>query len=352
MSTSFHPNTEDGKFNSQYHQNRILDCLLTLLKDSDNSINSLYKSIDNDTELITKIAEQVPEAGSTKSLPYNFGTLHEQVIRKNDYITGKKGIGPFALNVTNQILTQLYGVKFKHTKFAEATGIYRFDHIVDDNDNYIAAWLSAFINAHVDIVKDPYISKLNVNPYTYNMVNLLVRSGYGDLAMWFIAQPIIRDMAQASSRAKSQYTRDQEKIRSAFAAEEFAVREAVLKYMTEAEIQPDIIDRYTRSTNKRDIDVRINTILRIRELEDVLAEIAKNPGADKVTVNNVEYDVKGIQKIVFYAWKTLEPKARALGDFVQHTKIDTRKHGKDLISINRYKDAYNKLFHPTDPDAS
>jgi hypothetical protein len=71
------------------------------LKDSENSINSLYKSIDNDTELITSISDQVEETGSTKGDPYNFGTLHEQVIRKNDYITGKTGIGPFALNVTN-----------------------------------------------------------------------------------------------------------------------------------------------------------------------------------------------------------------------------------------------------------
>jgi len=56
--------------------------------------------------------------------------------------------------------------------------------------------------------------------------------------------------------------------------------------------------------------------------------------------------------MVFYAWKTLEPKAIALGDFVQHTKIDTRKHGKDLISINNYKDSYDKLFHPIDPKKS
>lgn len=198
VTTSFNPLDEDGKYDSLYHQNNILDCLITLLKDTDNSINSLYKSIDNDTELITSIADQVPETGSTKDEPYNFGTLHEQVIRKNDYITGKTGIGPFALNVTNQVLTQLYGVKFKDTEFTRLTGISRLDHIIDNNDNFISSWLSAFINAHVDIVKDPYISRLNVNPFTYNMVNLLIRSGFGDVAVWFVAQPIIRDMAAAS----------------------------------------------------------------------------------------------------------------------------------------------------------
>jgi len=103
--TTFNPVEDGGKYSNQYHQNNIIDCLMTLLKDSDNSINYLYKSIDNDTDLITKISDQIPETGSTKGDPYNFGTLHEQVIRKNDYITGKTGIGPFALNVTNQVLT-------------------------------------------------------------------------------------------------------------------------------------------------------------------------------------------------------------------------------------------------------
>nr|DAR97112.1 MAG TPA: amidohydrolase family protein [Caudoviricetes sp.] len=39
--------------------------------------------------------------------------------------------------------------------------------------------MSGFINAHVDIVKDPWISRLNVNPYTYNIVNYLSRMGVG-----------------------------------------------------------------------------------------------------------------------------------------------------------------------------
>ena len=350
--TTFHPTDKDGKFNSKYHQNRILDVLLTLLKDTDNSINSLYKSIDNDTELVTKVSDQVPEEGSTKALPYNFGTLHEQVTRKNDYITGKTGIGPFALNVTNQELTRLFHVSFKDTNFARATEIQSLDHITDRNDDYISSWLSAFINAHVDIVKDPYISKLNVNQYTYNMLNLLIRSGWGDLALWFIAQPIIRDMSAASDRAKSQYTRDTERAKSLWAAEEIAVKEALSNYLTEAEMSPSVIDRYTRSTSPADMKVRINTIAWVSRNADVLAEIVKNPGASTVTVDGKQYNVKSMQKTIFYVWKTLESRAIALSNMVQHTKIDTRKHGKDLISINVYKDGYDKLFHPIDESKS
>lgn len=351
VTTAFNPLEDEGKYDDKYHQNNILDCLLTLLKDSGNSMNSLYKSIDNDTELITSISDQVPETGSTKDEPYNFGTLHEQVIRKNDYITGKTGIGPFALNVTNQVLTQLYGVRFKPTMFTEATGIGRLDHIIDDDDNFISSWLSAFINAHVDIVKDPYISRLNVNPFTYNMINLLIRSGFGDVAVWFVAQPIIRDMATASEQAKSQYARDLEKCKSTFAATEYAIMRVLNNYLSEGELDPAVINKYTKSTDKRDIQVRINTIKYIKEHAAVLAEIAKNPTATVVTVDDIQYNVRDVQRTVFYAWKTLEKYSIALGDLVQHTKIDTRKHGKTLIAINQYLDAYNKLFN-VDPNSS
>ena len=90
--------TQDKK---QYYQNKLLENYMTLLKDNDNSIQIAMRSIDNDTELVESIANQFESAGSTKTLPYNFYTLHEQTDRRRDYITGKLGIAPFALNVTN-----------------------------------------------------------------------------------------------------------------------------------------------------------------------------------------------------------------------------------------------------------
>ena len=36
---------------------------------------------------------------------------------------------------------------------------------------------SALINAHVDAAKDSYITRLNVNSYTYDVVALLTSSG-------------------------------------------------------------------------------------------------------------------------------------------------------------------------------
>ena len=70
-----------------------------------------------------------------------------------------------------------YGVKFKETDLTKQTPFKRIDLRDDKNGNAVMSWLSAFINAHCDIVKDPYVSKINVNSFTYNMLNFLVRTG-------------------------------------------------------------------------------------------------------------------------------------------------------------------------------
>jgi len=61
------------------------------------------------------------------------------------------------------------------------------------------SWISAFINAHVDVAKDPYILRLNVNKYTYNLVSLLIRTGFGKDALYFTAQPILKKLAEEYS---------------------------------------------------------------------------------------------------------------------------------------------------------
>ena len=351
--------SEDGKTvshdqfdpnSAEYHQNNILNQMMTLLKDTDNSIHSLYKSIDNDTDLLTDIAEQIPEQGSNKSRVYNFGSLHEQVIRRNDYITGKSGIGPYALNVTNQVLTRCFGVRFKRSTFTESVGILDFDKLVDIDNNYIDSWISAFINAHVDIVKDPYISKMNINQFTYNMSNLLIRSGFGEAAMWFLAQPIIRDMANASNSANSEFMRDENKFKTVYSAQKEAVANAILNWLLESEVSEDVLKVYTEGDQKYTLQ-KISVVNIIKDKKDVLREIATHPGVKKVTVNGVEYDVREVQRDVFYAWKTLEKYSIALGNLVQKTKIDTKKQGKSFLAIYKYRADFNRMFYGKDEDS-
>lgn len=339
----------EGLTEEQLEQNGLLDCMMTLLKDVENSINCLYRSIDNDTDLAESLSKQLPISKSNKHLAYNFGTLHEQVERRNDYINGKKGIGPFALNVTNQMLTYLFGVKFKDTKFTKFTGIWRLDHLVDDNDAYISSWLSAFINANVDIVKDPWVVRLNVNPFTYNILNLLVRSGMGQTGVWFLCQPIIRELANVEERTKSNFSKDPSLPKYKF--KQKLIEQVLDKYL----IQHDnaTISEYTTNSDAQSIQSRIEVVNLILDNKEALRYIAVNPNATMVKLNDgSDVSVSWFQGQIYYAFLSLQKYIQAMNKLVQYTKIDTRKHGKNFIQIQRYLAMYNELFHPQDTSKS
>lgn len=340
---------KDGKYefdpeSAEGLQNSIIESILTVLKDK-KSLNILYKSIDNDTELVTSIADEIPEQGNTKSVAYNFGTLHEQVTRKNDYITGKTGIGPFALNVTNHILTTLYGVKFKESSFTNITGITGFDQILDEDNNQISSWLSAFINAHVDIVKDPYISKLNVNGFTYNMINLLARNGKGKQGLYFLCQPIIREMAKADIDAKSQFTRDPKIFRSAFEMRDKRLAEIFPSVTGKAIDDQYIKDATEPNESKGEPARRAQIVNSVLNNMDMLQKIAKNP--DLVYAQTEEgKKARAFQVNCYIAWKCLEKYSNALNSLVQYTKIDTRKQGKNFLEMQAYLRGYENLTNP------
>ena len=140
------------------------------------------------------------------------------------------------------MLCRQYGVRFKGTKLVTETRLADFDGRLDKDDNPIESWLSGFINAHVDIVKDPYISRLNVNPFTYNMLNLMIRCGWGDTALWFLANPVIRSMAQANDLADSQYVRRPNQNKTGRTYREELLYNAVKEYLNDDEISQERLD--------------------------------------------------------------------------------------------------------------
>ena len=339
----------EGLTEEQLEQNGLLDCMMTLLKDVENSINCLYRSIDNDTDLAQSLAKQLPSQQSNKHLAYNFGTLHEQVERRNDYINGKKDIAPFALNATSHIMTYLFGVKFKDTKFTKFTGIWRLDHLVDDNDAYISSWLSAFINANVDIVKDPWVVRINVNPFTCNILNLLVRSGMGQTGVWFLCQPIIRELASVEERTKSNFSKDPSLPKYKF--KQKLIGEVLDKHLIEHD--DATISEYTTNSDARSIQSRIDVVNLILDNKEALRYIAVNPNAKMVKLKDgSDVSVNWFQGQIYYAFLSLQKYVQAMNKLVQYTKIDTRKHGKNFIQIQRYLAMYNELFHPQDTSKS
>ena len=64
------------------------------------------------------------------------------------------------------------------------------------------------ISAHVDVAKDNYIIKLNVNGFTYNLTNFLLRNGAGKNTMYFVSQEIMKDLAVTKA---AEFVRDNAK---------------------------------------------------------------------------------------------------------------------------------------------
>lgn len=351
---------EFDKDTKQYHQNKLLENYMTLLKDNENSIQIAMRSIDNDTELVESIANQFESAGSTKTLPYNFYTLHEQTDRRRDYITGKLGIAPFALNVTNQALTMAYGVKLKESEFTKQTPFKRIDLRDDKNGNAVMSWLSAFINAHCDIVKDPYVSKINVNSFTYNMLNFLVRTGQADNSVWFITQPIVKDMAFAAEAASGHYGRDlsKSKYRAQKDATEKALRQYIAGYLgitinkdselyNNSDIRREInyINSDINSANTDTVDHdqrRIDIINSMFKGDKYLKSYALKYTSKEDMLKDPDFCKAQIQ--VYKAWNILQPFVDDISKLVQLTKIDTKKQGNTLAKQLLYKDKYDQFL--------
>jgi hypothetical protein len=196
----------------KFYQNQLIEDYLTLLTDP-RTQHILHRSIDKDTKLLKDVLADIEQGTSQQEMPYGFYSLSTQTERKDDYITGKIGIGPFALNNNSHILTMLYGVKFREFDDSIMTelGLTDLSGHLDKDGNSIMSWLSALINAHVDIAKDPYISRLNVGPFTYNLVNTLIRTGLGTKTFYFTTQPIMKELSDAYNRAGSSYMADQYK---------------------------------------------------------------------------------------------------------------------------------------------
>ena len=348
------------KDTKQYHQNKLLENYMTLLKDNENSIQIAMRSIDNDTELVESIANQFESAGSTKTLPYNFYTLHEQTDRRRDYITGKLGIAPFALNVTNQALTMAYGVKLKESEFTKQTPFKRIDLRDDKNGNAVMSWLSAFINAHCDIVKDPYVSKINVNSFTYNMLNFLVRTGQADNSVWFITQPIVKDMAFAAEAASGHYGRDltKSKYRAQKDATEKALRQYIAGYLgitinkdselyNNSDIRREInyINSDINSANTDTVDYdqrRIDIINSMFKGDKYLKSYALKYTSKEDMLKDPDFCKAQIQ--VYKAWNILQPFVNDISKLVQLTKIDTKKQGNTLAKQLLYKEKYDQFL--------
>lgn len=341
------------KDSEKYHQNKIVTSYLALLTDVDKnspeprSFISLHRSIDNDTQLALDALKEIDGDGDvTEEQPYQFYDITTQTDTKNQYVTGKIGIGPYALNNNNHILTWLYHVSFKPSKASimSAFNLNALDNMTDIDGKPILGWISAFINGHVDCAKDPWPPRTNANPFTYNISNLLLRTGWGKNTIFFLRQPIMLAMAQAYMRASSEYMSDGT---SQFRRQQQAIDNVVFGEDSKYHLENVQIDGFTvlewmdiiesqdgeKAILKQSLNATLSTIL---TRENMLAQ-AKTPLGK---MGDIQF-----QAAVYLAYKQFDKYANALSNLVKYCKIDTKKHGKSLAEQLVWYEGYNDLFN-------
>lgn len=333
----------------KYYQNKIVDAYLALLTDradensKPRSFISLHRSIDNDTQLAFDALNEIGTTDSTKTeQPYQFYDLTTQTSVKNSYITGKIGIGPFALNNNNHILTWLYHVSFKPTKNSIMTqfGLNNLDNMTDIDGDSIMGWLSAFINGHVDIAKDAWVSRCNVNPFTYNLTNLLLRTGWGKNTIFFLRQPVMMAMADAYMNASSEYMSDGT---SKFRRQQQAIDDVVFGEDSKYHLENVVVSGSTvaqwlevfesNDPEKKGLNEDLKKIL---TRENMLAQ-AKTPLGK---MGDIQF-----QAAVYLAYKQFDKYANALSNLVKYCKIDTKKQGKSIAEQLVWYEGYDDLFN-------
>lgn len=324
-------------------KNEMLDAYLKVLLTKDNT-NSLKLSIDNATENVKEVLRDIEGPNSYHPIPFEVYSPTYQEARKAEYTGGKAGIGPFALNNAHHILTQLTKLKMVNNAFTTALDIQELGGIYDtpvegmDKGGRILDWLSAMINGFVDIAKDPYIVRLNVNSWTYNMVSFLLRTGKGKQTFYFIAQPILKEMAEAVIKTKGKYGIDRTKTPTQLENE--AIEEVLDKY--------DPTKKYRKKyefINKKDITAaqEYSDLFKTYEFKDGeytsrTRELLKMDPDDASNFN--EEQVR-----IYYAWKALKPYADSLANLVKYSKIDTKKTGKTFAEQQTY---YNGMWAMVD----
>ena len=247
---------------------------------------------------------------------------------KSEYLSGKTGVGLTANQLVDHVMNQTQNVRMQkwlgigNSRMEDVNGkqkkITFFDTETTDKHS-IADNLSAFLNAYVDIAKDPYISRGNHNSITANTTFMLLRAG-ADLK-WvnrFIGQPILRELAELTLEQQS-ITKDSimlegddgEKFKGA------PIDELLAKYAL-----PKIPSNTSGTTVAN---------LSSSELENNI----KSDGSNR----NLNYEV-------LKAWSFLSEQAKFFGEGVIAAKSDTAGPGGSnidrLVNDNKIKKVKNE----------
>lgn len=358
------------------NENLLLDTYLAVLTDKKN-VDETRLPLDKVTGIIKEeILPIVDGQGKLGDrIPFRELSPTYQMNKKYEYSGGKTGIGPFALNNKNHVLTQLANLKFSDISLLQRLGfvglegiksrneiVYQRDEkgniLLDEQGNptkiqeeglRILDWISAMINAHVDVAKDPYVIRLNVRQYTYNICNFLLRVGYGKDTFYFLPQQILKDMASAYDRASGIYGVDDSKSKTAIvkdeiaairksyydkykkAATELGIKKLDLEISKTGDIVMQKLDSEGRSTGLYSIEDFATDITD----RDFLIQQLQLSQKDNLT-NEETYNYYKNQILISELFVQLNDLAQDMSKLVQLSQIDTKRFGGNFIEQDRF----------------
>lgn len=336
----------------QGYVNKLLDNYSLVLTDFTN-IAETRASIDTLTKILQKQILPIVQPKNTVEVNPMYELAPSfQLSRKTEYTGGKAGIAPFALNSTNHALTQFTHLCINYSN-ANRYNLGQLDQVYGEDDQRIMDWLSALINAHVDVAKDPYIMALNVNSITYNMTSLLIRGGKGENTFYFLAQSALR-----------RFTKEMLESKGIIGAEKGITERDKLKsiakeYMTS--LREAIVSLDDSDSNKAKYAQYYNSLASEYSLPSIegydAVEVNYNDVFDKKVASEAlkkPKEVNGLyqQVISIRAYQDLSSDTEVLSNLVQLSQIDTKKFGNTLPlqlnfkrRLNRYIDNYQSRFY-------
>lgn len=316
--------------------NGLIDMYRIAISD-DTNIDQTKAPLDNLTEKVKEnILPLVMGKNKNEAKPMYELLPSYQLFKKFEYTGGKDGIAPFALASTNHALTQALNLRMHFGRVGELYDLGNINDIDSQDGERILDWLSAMINAHVDVAKDPYIINLNVNAVTYSMTELLLRTGKGETTFYFLSQPILKDFANMIIKLNGQYGVD---------PQDTSYSQLIDNTLSSLKTQ------YTREFNKFvDSQSDENVKKKLREEWKDLLDPDKNPNINERAVNveilkaaltsniegNRDFNFYLQQILVAQAYQELLPYAERLTKLVRLSQIDTKKYGNTLAQQANY----------------
>lgn len=306
--------------------NKLLDSYTLVISDK-KTLAETRASIDTLTGILKKEILPLVQTTELKEAEPMYELMPSfQESRKTEYTSGKAGIAPFALNSTNHCLTQATHLRMKFSEGASRYNLNQFDEITGQDGYKILDWLSAMINAHVDVAKDPYIIVLNVNKVTYNMASFLLRTGKGRNTFLFLAQPALKEYANRKIMNEGVIGVSKQYDNQIFS-------DIKQKYW-------DMLNRFPLSdTYKKKIEQLVQNGSIDAFNQSKLASSLESFRSNDITPQDIVQ-----QLLVIKAYQDLASDAQTMADLVQRSQIDTKKYGNNLSQLQNFYNSYTTFI--------